>query len=78
MARSARVENMPPSSASATAAIKVATDNATIDLPDMVVHRAGRGACLPISSARSSPQGGSLEGYVEATGMTIETDASRI
>jgi trigger factor len=54
-----------------TAAIEVATGNATIDLPDVVVL--GQAEDMLADFKRSiESQGGSLEGYVEATGMTIE------
>jgi len=52
-------------------AVKAATDNATVDLPDVVVRR--RAEEMVVDFKRSlEAQGASLDGYLEASGATIE------
>ena len=50
-------------------AMKAATDNATIDLPDVVVRREAESMLAEFTRSMEA-QGGTLEGYIEATGTT--------
>ncbi|MBN1630356.1 MAG: trigger factor [Thermoleophilia bacterium] len=52
-------------------AIKAAADNATVDLPDVVVRRQAETMMGDFKRSVES-QGGTLEGYVEASGVTVE------
>jgi trigger factor len=52
-------------------AVKKATDNASIDLPDVVV-RAEADDLMADFKKSIEQQGGTLEGYVEALGVTVE------
>jgi trigger factor len=52
-------------------AVKRATDNATIDLPDVVVREEAEELLADFKRSLES-QGVSLEGYAEATGMPVE------
>jgi trigger factor len=52
-------------------AVKKATDNATIDLPDVVV-RVEAAELMDDFKNSIEQQGGTLDGYVEAMGITVE------
>ncbi len=52
-------------------AVKAVTDNATLDLPDVVVREQAEEMVADFKQSLES-QGGSLEAYLEATGTTVE------
>lgn len=52
-------------------AVKAVTDNATLDLPDVVVHEQAEEMLADFKRSLES-QGGSFEGYLQATGVTTE------
>lgn len=52
-------------------AVKAVTDNATLDLPDVVVHEQAEELVADFKRSLES-QGTTLEAYLEATGTTVE------
>jgi trigger factor len=52
-------------------AVKAVTDNATLDLPDVVVREQAEEMAADFKQSLES-QGGSLDAYLEATGTTVE------